>query len=121
MPSQRSTTLWGRRRSVQTVRSRRKGDSGLSSKVWVIVRVTISALSFFELFQSRPFVHGHMVGLVALDQILRLLLRGVDLVPLECDFRRDFLLDGPSDSACLRVPRNMIAYLEVMSHRNSLL
>jgi hypothetical protein len=37
---------------------------------------TESARTFLELFQSRAFVHGNVVGLVALDQILRFILRG---------------------------------------------
>src|SRR6185437_15651577 len=77
--------------------------------------------AFPDLLESRTFVHGLVIGLVALDQILRLLLRGVDRVPLERDFRNDFLLDRPPDSTCFRVPLDMIPHLEVVCHWYDLL
>ena len=55
-----------------------------------------------------------MVGAVALDQVPRLFFRGVDGVPLEGDFGDDFFLDRAPDSACFRVPLNLIANLEVV-------
>ena len=69
-----------------------------------------------DLFESRTFVHGQMGGLVAVDQILRFVLRGVDSVSLERDFRGNFFLDYPPDSACFRVPLNMITNFEVLCH-----
>ena len=72
----------------------------------------LSAFGFSEFFERRPFVHGQVIGLIALDQVLRLVLRGVDDIAFELDFGRDFLLDGSSDSACFRVPRNVVANFE---------
>ena len=57
-------------------------------------------------------MHGHVIGLVALDQILRFFLRGVDSVSLERDFRGNFFLDRAPDSTCFRVPLNMIPTLK---------
>jgi hypothetical protein len=37
-------------------------------------------LLFLEFLERRSFVHGQMVGGVALDQVLRLLLRSMDRV-----------------------------------------
>jgi hypothetical protein len=58
-----------------------------------------------------------MVGLVALDDVLRLLLGGVPLVALEDDLPGHFLLDRPSDPPRFRIPLDMIATLEVSCHR----
>ena len=57
-------------------------------------------------------MHGQVVGLVALDQIQRFFLRGVDSISLERDFRSNFFLDHAPDSACFRVPLNMIPNLK---------
>jgi hypothetical protein len=60
-------------------------------------------------------VHGQVVGLVAPDQILRFFLRGVDSVsvyPLNVISEVIFLLDRAPDSACFRVPLNMIPNLK---------
>lgn len=51
--------------------------------------------SLFNLFERGTFVHRQVVGFVALDQVLRLLLRGVNGVPFELDLGRDFFLIVP--------------------------
>ena len=43
-----------------------------------------------DLFEGCPFVHGHVISLVAFDQILRLVRRGADGVGLELDGGSDF-------------------------------
>jgi len=62
-------------------------------------------------------MHGHVVGLVAFDQILRFFLRGADRVRLELDGGGNPFLDGPPDPACFRVPLYMIAYFKIVYHR----
>ena len=42
-------------------------------------------------------MHGQVVRLVALDQILRLFLRSVDRVAFERDFGNMFIADRPAD------------------------
>jgi hypothetical protein len=71
-----------------------------------------------KLFEGRALVHGHVVSLVALDLILRLLLRGMNRIPLEYDLGGDLFLDRPPNSTRFRVPFNMISYFEVVYHRN---
>src|SRR5580698_9109185 len=70
------------------------------------------ALAFTDLFESRTFVHGHVVSLVALDQILRLLLRSANGVRLKLYGGGDLLLDCSADPACFRVPLNIIPNFE---------
>ena len=69
-----------------------------------------------EFFESRAFVHGHVVSLVALDQILRLLRRGADGVGLKFDGGRDLLLDRSADVARFRVPLHVIPNFEFLFH-----
>jgi hypothetical protein len=61
-------------------------------------------------------MHRQMRRLIALNQVLRLFFRSSHRLPLECDFRRDLLLDRPPDTAGFRIPRNVIAWLEVFYH-----
>ncbi len=77
----------------------------------------IARLFFEDLFECRTFVHGHMICFVALDQVLRFLLRGVNRIPFEFDFRGNFLLYGSLNAACLRIPFNVIAYFEIFTHQ----
>ena len=69
-----------------------------------------------EFCESRAFVHGQVVSLVALDQILRLLRRGADGVGLKFDGGRDLLLDRSADMARLRVPLYVISNFEFVCH-----
>jgi hypothetical protein len=71
------------------------------------------AAAYLELLEGRAFVDGQVVGPVALDEVLRLLFRGVPPVALEGDRRGDFLLDRSPDPARFRVPLDMIAPLQV--------
>ena len=64
-------------------------------------------------FERRAFVHGQVIGLVALDEILRLFLRGADRIVLELLGRSDFLFSyGSTHPPCFGVPAHMISDLE---------
>jgi hypothetical protein len=58
-----------------------------------------------------------VVGLVALEKVLRLLLGGVPPVALEGDLPGHFLLDCALDPPGFRIPLNMVATLEVSEGR----
>src|SRR5665213_2323834 len=62
-----------------------------------------------------------MVGGVAFDQILRLLLRGMDRVSLERNGRDDFFLDRSLNTTGFRVPSHMISNFKVLLHWYGLL
>jgi hypothetical protein len=57
-----------------------------------------------------------MVSGIALDQILRFLLGGMDPVALESDGRDDLFLDRSPDTAGFRVPGHMIFDFELLLH-----
>jgi hypothetical protein len=67
--------------------------------------------------ESRTFVHSQVVRLIALDQILRFLLGSVHRIVLELDLGGMLFLDRPSNSACFRIPFNVISHFEVFCHR----
>jgi len=69
-----------------------------------------------DLSESRAFVHGQMISLVAFNQILRLFFRGTDHVVFEPHRRRNLFLDRSADAACFRVPTHMISYFELTCH-----
>jgi hypothetical protein len=69
-----------------------------------------------DLSEGCPFVHGHVIGLVALDQILRRFFRGPDRVILKCDWESDLFLDRSAYAACFRVPAYMIPHFEFALH-----
>jgi hypothetical protein len=70
-----------------------------------------------EFLERRILMHCHVVSLVALDQILRLLLRGADGIGLKFDGGGDLLLDRPPDVARFRVPLHMIPNFEFVFDR----
>jgi len=80
-------------------------------------RPAVSAAWLSDLFDSRTFVHGQVISLVALDQILRLFFRSVDCVSLKGDFGGNSFPDGSPNAARFRVPFNVIANLEVVRHK----
>jgi len=53
----------------------------------------------YRSFGEPTFVHGHVVSLVALDQILRLFLRGANGIGLKLNGGGDLLLDRSTDAA----------------------
>lgn len=58
-------------------------------------------------------MHGQMIGLVALDEILRRFFRGMHRIVLEFPWRGDLLLNGPADTSRFRVPSYMIPDLKL--------
>ena len=65
--------------------------------------------------KGRAFVNCYVLGFIALDEILRFLSSGVVHIPFEPHVRNNFLHDYAANSACLRVPFNMITALERLS------
>src|SRR5215470_6781345 len=63
-------------------------------------------------FQRRTLVHRDVVGLVALDFVLRVILAGVMRVPFVIDISGMHFDNLAADAAGLRVPGHMIADLE---------
>src|SRR5579871_3357739 len=84
------------------------------SAVFLFLRCS---LLVFEFLERRSLMHGQMVGRVAFDQILRLLLRGADSVALERDGRGDLFLDCSTNMAGLRVPPHMISHFKALLRR----
>lgn len=75
-----------------------------------------SDLAFCNLSESRTFMHRQVVRFIALYQILRLLLRGVNRVALERDFGGMLFLDRPPDTSGFRVPFNVVSYIKIVYH-----
>src|SRR5438093_5548363 len=59
---------------------------------------------------------GQVVGLVALDDVLRFFFRSMPFVTLEDDLRGYFFLNRSSNTACFRVPFDMIPTFESGRH-----
>lgn len=57
-----------------------------------------------------------MVGLIAFDEILGHLFRGMVGVAFERHIRNNFLHDSTANSACFRVPCDVIATFEDLRH-----
>src|SRR5437763_3489949 len=70
-------------------------------------------------FQRRTLMHGDVVGLVARDFILWLILACVVRVPFVLNIFRVHLDDRPGDVSSLRVPGHVIADLECSLHEGS--
>src|SRR5438309_12072166 len=70
-------------------------------------------------FQRRTLMHGDVVGLVALDFILWLILARVVGVPFVIKAFRVHIDDRPADVPGLRVPGHVIADLECSLHDGS--
>ena len=57
-----------------------------------------------------------VIGLIALDEILRFFFSSVMGVAFEFDIRNDFLHDSAANPACFRVPLDVIATFENRGH-----
>ena len=57
-------------------------------------------------------MHGDVIGLIALDLELRLILTGMNYVPLEFNPGSDYLDDPTADAAGFRIPTHMITLSE---------
>src|SRR5262249_6116427 len=66
--------------------------------------------------QCRAFVHRYVIGLKALDHILRFFLRRVMHVTLESLVGHALLADPPAPATRLRVPLDPVAPPEVLRH-----
>ncbi len=65
-------------------------------------------------------MHRQVLRLIALDQVLRLVLRSVNRVALERDFGGMPFLDRPPDTSCFRVPFNVVSDVKIGRHRRDL-
>src|SRR5205823_5193742 len=75
-----------------------------------------STPALLDLLQGRAFVDCYVIGLVALDDVLRLFFGSMPFVTFEDHLRSDFLLDGSANAACFRVPFDMISPFEISRH-----
>lgn len=70
--------------------------------------------SLLHFRESRSFVHRNMVGLVALNLVLRLIGTGVVGVSFVVHVFAMHLDDSAADVASLGIPRHMVADMEVL-------
>jgi hypothetical protein len=66
--------------------------------------------------QRRTLVDGDVIGLVALDEILRLGFGGMPLVSLEGDLGSNLLLNHAGNASGFRVPRYAVACFKTPGH-----
>src|SRR5262245_51771658 len=69
-----------------------------------------------KLSERRPLVHGDVIRLVALDQVLGGFLRGAHGVSLELHRRADLLADHSAHAAGLGIPAHVVPDLESALH-----
>jgi hypothetical protein len=55
---------------------------------------------------------SYMIGFVAVDDVLRLVFRGVVNIAFESSVRRDFSGDHSAHTAGFRIPGDMVAHLK---------
>ena len=65
---------------------------------------------------ARVDVDRRPAGLVALDEVLRLVLRGLHLAAARLGLRGDLLLDGALGGAAVTLPGHVVALLDVVGH-----
>ncbi len=70
--------------------------------------------------QRWTFMNGHMIGLVALNEVLRFVFRGVMYETLDPNVRSDLLDNHTANSARLGIPFNVVASPEYSWHRSLL-
>jgi hypothetical protein len=87
-------------------------SSGRGSRSDRTSAVELCPLSARQLPKRRPLVHRDMIGLVALDLVLRVILAGVDRVTLKRNSGRNDSGDAAADTAGLRIPTHVISALE---------
>jgi hypothetical protein len=71
--------------------------------------------------QDRTFMHGDVIGLVAFDLVLRIILARMMDVTLVAHVARMYSHDPTADSASLRVPTYVITDFESLRHKLMLL
>jgi hypothetical protein len=84
-------------------------------RVWNLMRSTFKAPQCFAL------VHGDMIGLIALDLVLRITLARMMDIALVVHVRRVHPYDMAADPASLGIPGNMILDFECLRHELILL
>jgi hypothetical protein len=87
-------------------------SSGRGSRSDRTSAVELCLLSARQLPKGRPLVHRDMIGRVALDLVLWVILAGVDRVTLERDSGRNDSGDAAAGTAGLRIPAHVISALE---------
>ena len=71
---------------------------------------------FRELLEGRSFMHGDMVGFIALDFILRLIRTGVMSVSFVADIPRMHLDNLAADASGFGIPAHVVADFEAFRH-----
>jgi len=61
-------------------------------------------------------VNRDVVGLVAPNEILRFVLRGVVDIAFESHIGDDLLHDNAANPTCFRIPCNVVAAFELLGH-----
>src|SRR6185312_2224476 len=82
-----------------------------------VVRKRSTDLVFLP--EGRALVHGYVVGLVALDLVLRIILAGVMGMAFVVGVPGMHLHDMAAHVARLRVPTHMVTHFELCRHRRS--
>jgi hypothetical protein len=109
-PSRVGDDLWpgaGRRSGVKLRTSSGRGLRGERTSA-----VELCPLSAREPPKRRSLVHRDMIGLIALDLVLRIILARVNRVTLKCDCGCDDSGDAAADTPGFRVPAHVISALE---------
>jgi hypothetical protein len=70
-----------------------------------------------DVSQCFPFMDRQMIGLVALDEILRFLSRSVVHIALDPHIRNNFLDNDAANSPSFRIPFNVVAAPKYFEHR----
>jgi hypothetical protein len=86
------------------------------SEVLGVLSSPRSALSSRNSFQCFPFVNRDVISLVALDDVLRFVLRRVMHITFEASVRNHSLHDRSADSSGFGVPFDMVAAFECFGH-----
>src|SRR6185312_14702924 len=98
--------------------SSRPRNSSSGRVEWPMVQIVagLSGIASIDFVQRRALVHGDVVGLVALDLVLRIVLAAVAGVALVVGVAGVDLDDLAADVAGLGVPAHVVADLECMAH-----
>lgn len=68
--------------------------------------------------ERRTFVEGNMLGLAALDLVLRRFAAGMVRIAFDLEIARVHANDGAADPPGLRIPTHMIADFELVFHEH---
>lgn len=62
--------------------------------------------------QRRAFVHRDVIGLIALDLVLRFIVRGMNRITLELNLGCDYFNNLAADAAGFRIPTDVITLVK---------